>query len=289
MKTLLLTITCLLLTVISNAQQAESMDLLPDSTFTPGIEGPAVDKDGNLYAVNYAKEGTIGIVRPDGSHEVYITLPDGSVGNGIRFDKNGFMYIANYTEHEILCIDPQTKEISIFAHDSTMNQPNDIAIAPNGIMYASDPNWADETGKLWMITPNGQITCLETNLGTTNGIEVSPNGKWLYVGESTQRRILAFTINENGALSNRQIFCTFPDFGLDGMRCDAKGNLYITRYDKGTVVIFSPEGKLMKEIQLKGSKPSNITFGGPERKRCYVTMADRGCFEYFEAEYPGRE
>lgn len=255
MKTLLLTISCLLLTVVSNAQQAESMDLLPEGTFTLGIEGPAVDKDGNLYAVNYAKQGTIGMIRPDGTHDIFVTLPEGSVGNGIRFDKNGFMYVADYTGHNIFRVDLQTKEFFVFAHDSTMNQPNDIAIAPNGILYASDPDWKSGTGKLWMITSDGLITCIETGMGTVNGIEVCPDGKWLYVGESLERRVLAFSINEDGTLGNRQIFCTFPDFGLDGMRCDVKGNLYITRYDKGTVVVFSPEGKLLKEIQHNHGRP----------------------------------
>lgn len=290
MRTLLLIFGTILITPSLFAQQQiESKDLLPDSTFTMGIEGPAVDKAGNLYAVNYAKEGTIGIIRPDGSHEIYITLPEGSVGNGIRFDKAGLMYIADYTDHNILRLNPATKEISILAHDSLMNQPNDLAIAPNGTLYASDPNWSDETGLLWQITSGGNITCIERDMGTTNGIEVSPDGKTLYVGESAQRRILAFDINEDETLGHRRIFCAFADYGLDGMRCDVKGNLYITRYDKGTVVVFSPEGKLIREIQLKGTKPSNITFGGTDRKRCYITMADRGCFEYFDVEFPGRE
>ncbi|HLT50458.1 MAG TPA: SMP-30/gluconolactonase/LRE family protein, partial [Arenibacter sp.] len=77
------------------------------------------------------------------------------------------------------------------------------------------------------------------------------------------------------------------DYGMDGMRCDIKGNLYITRYDKGTVVVVSPGGKIINEIQLKGKKPSNIAFGGKDGKTCYVTMADRGCIETFQAEYQG--
>ena len=74
---------------------------------------------------------------------------------------------------------------------------------------------------------------------------------------------------------------------MDGMRCDEKGNLYVTRYDKGTVAIVSPEGNIIKEIQLKGKKPSNIAFGGEKGKTCFVTMADRGCFEAFEADHAG--
>ena len=36
------------------------------------------------------------------------------------------------------------------------------------------------------------------------------------------------------------------------MRCDIKGNIYVTRHGKGTVVVLSPEGKIINEIQLKG-------------------------------------
>lgn len=278
---------CCLLGV--SAQERESKDLLPENTFTPGIEGPGTDKHGNIYAVNYASEGTIGIVRPDGSHGIYVTLPEGSVGNGIRFDAKGNMYIADYTKHNILKVDARTKAISVLAHDDRLNQPNDLAMAPNGTLYASDPNWNAGTGQLWMITPKGRITLLEADMGTTNGIEVSPDGRKLYVGESAQRRIWVYDIAKDGTLRNKQLFATFLDYGLDGMRCDVKGNLYLARYDKGTVIIFDPQGDELREVRLKGRRPSNLTFGGPDRKRVFITMADRGCFEYFDADFPGRE
>jgi sugar lactone lactonase YvrE len=49
------------------------------------------------------------------------------------------------------------------------------------------------------------------------------------------------------------------------------------------------KGTLLKEIQLKGKKPSNLTFGGADRRRCYVTLQDRGCFETFIAPNQGRK
>src|SRR5262245_28418139 len=73
--------------------------------FTQGIEGPACDAEGNIYAVNFQKEGTIGIVTPKGEGKVFVKLPDGSVGNGIRFDRAGFMYVADYTKHNVLRVD----------------------------------------------------------------------------------------------------------------------------------------------------------------------------------------
>ena len=259
-----------------------SSDLLSEWTFTRGIEGPAVDATGNLYAVNFAEQGTIGVVTPDGAASLFVKLPAGSVGNGIRFDKGGFMYIADYPRHNILKVDPSTKEISVFAHEPAMNQPNDIAISPvSEILYASDPAWRDSTGKLWMIDRTGKVTLLEENMGTTNGIEVSPDGKRLYVNESIQRVVWVYKIRKDGSIGNKKIFKKFSDYGMDGMRCDSKGNLYITRHGKGTIALFSPDGKLIKEFILKGKLCSNIVLSRDE-KLAFITMADRGMFEIIE-------
>lgn len=274
----------LFITLQTEAQEIirHSSDLLSEWTFTRGIEGPAVDTAGNLYAVNFARQGTIGVVTPDGTASLFVVLPDCSVGNGIRFDKSGFMYIADYPRHNILKVDPSTKEISVFAHEPAMNQPNDIAISPvSEILYASDPAWRDSTGKLWMIDRDGKVTLLEENMGTTNGIEVSPDGKRLYVNESIQRVVWVYKIRKDGTIGNKKIFKKFPDYGMDGIRCDSKGNLYITRHGKGTVALFSPRGKLIKEFILKGKLCSNIVLSRDE-KLAFITMADRGMFEIIE-------
>ena len=264
-----------------------SIDFTQESEFTAGIEGPAVDSKGNLYAVNFKEEGTIGIVNEYGESSLFAILPEGSVGNGIRFDKADNMFIADYTKHNILMIKKGLSEAVVYAHDSTMNQPNDVAISPNGTLYASDPNWKEETGNLWLIS-NQRFVLLEKNMGTTNGVEVSPDGKKLYVNESVQRNIWVYDINTNGTVSNKKLFKTFTDFGMDGMRCDEKGNLFVCRHGKGTVVILSPSGDVIREITLKGKNPTNITFGGKDKKQCFVTVSDRGCIETFFSKYPGR-
>jgi sugar lactone lactonase YvrE len=277
----------LLLLTSCKAQQIDSRDFTSEFAFTKGIEGPAVDREGNLYAVNFKEEGTIGIVNGKGDGKVYLKLPGTSVGNGIRFDREGNMYIADYVGHNVFRVKKGTKDPEVYAHDPNMSQPNDLAIAPNGLIYLSDPNWKDGTGRIWLVNADRAIVLLEERMGTTNGIEVSPDGTKLYVNESVQRQVWRYDINPDGSLSNKSSFITFEDFGMDGMRCDRKGNLYITRYDKGTVVVVSPDKKIIKEVLLKGKKPSNITFGGKNGKTCFVTMADRGCLESFPALFPG--
>src|SRR5688572_24112046 len=146
------------------------------NSFTKGVEGPACDALGNIYAVNFSAQQTIGKISADGKAEVFLTLPGKSVGNGIRFGSAGVMYVADYVGHNVLRIDPASKAISVFAHEPQMNQPNDLAIAPNGTLYASDPDWKTKRGQLWRIDSSGTTTRIASDMGTTNGIEVSPDG-----------------------------------------------------------------------------------------------------------------
>ena len=271
-----------------NEQLFISQEFTPINGFTSGIEGPACDTDGNLYAVNFERQHTIAKVTPEGEASVFIELPNGSIGNGIRFDSHGFMYIADYTNHNVLKVDMQTREISVHAHEPKMNQPNDLAISANDILYASDPNWGESTGQLWRVDTNGEATLLEADMGTTNGIEVSPDERILYVNESAQRNIWAYDLSLEGNISNKRLLIQFPDFNMDGMRCDIDGNLYVTRHGKGTVAKLSPEGEVLLEVELTGKLCTNIAFGGDDGRICYVTLADRGNVEVFRADRPGR-
>ncbi len=258
------------------------LKMAPDSniwlaagSFTAAAEGPAVDSNGNLYAVNFGRAGTIGRVSPAGEAALFIDLPAGSTGNGIVFDRRGSMFIADYTGHNILKY--ADNKLSVHAHNSNMNQPNDLAIMDNGTVFASDPNWADNTGQLWRITPDGATTLLAA-MGTTNGIAVSPDQQFLYVNESVQRAIWRFNINADRSLSNKQLVARFSDFGLDGMRVDQAGNLYVARYGKGTVLKLSGSGELLAEYRLNHPLPTNVALN-QEQSLLYITIQQCGCIE----------
>lgn len=282
---------CSLVLSPGNAGEKEKLfvakPLTEKKSFTPGIEGPNCDAQGNIYAVNFARDQTIGKVTSQGKGEVFVTLPGKSTGNGIVFDQKGFMYIADYVGHNILKVDMKSKEISVHAHNPRMNQPNDLAIAPDGTLYASDPNWGNNTGQLWRIDQGGKTHLVADKLGTTNGIEVSPDGKTLYVNESVQRNVWSFPIKSDGALGDKKLLKKFDDHGFDGMRCDVGGNLYITRHGKGTVAVVSPEGKLLREIDVLGKMPSNLCFGGPDGKTVYVTEVEHCRLVEFRVDRPG--
>lgn len=271
-----------------NSSLFKAKDLTEENLFTRNIEGPAVDKAGNLYVVNFQKDGTIAKVAPDGKVELYVTLPGKSIGNSIQFNSAGNMLVADFAEHNVLEVSSSTKEVSVYCHDDRFNQPNDICISKKGIVFASDPNWQKQTGQIWKIGADKKAVLLKDNMGTTNGICLSPDNKTLYVNESIQKKIWAFSVDEKGNIKNQRLFAEFADFGFDGMKCDIKGNLYVTRYGKGTVVIISPGGQIIQEVVLKGKDVSNITFGGKDYKTCFVTLQDRKGMEQFRTDIPGR-
>jgi len=260
---------------------------LTSGDFTQGIEGPACDREGNIYCVSFRDARNIARVKPDGTAELFVALPEGSWGNGIRFDPAGTMYGADYTGHNVLRIDPKTRQISVFAHNPQMNQPNDLAIAPDGTLFASDPNWKDGTGQLWRIDRDGKTTRLATGMGTTNGIEVSPDGRRLYVNESVQRNLWAFDLTPDKSLTYKRLLRKFPDHGFDGHRCDVDGNLYITRYGEGVVAVVSPQGEILRKVPVLGPRPSNICFGGPDGRTAYVTEVEHTRLVAFRTERPG--
>ncbi len=262
---------------------------LTQGEFTDGIEGPACDRDGNIYCVSYRHARNVARVTPDGRAELFVALPEKSAGNGIRFDRAGTMFIADYTGHNVLRVDMTTRVVTVLAHNDTMNQPNDLAIASDGTLYASDPNWKNGTGQLWRVTRDGKTHREASDMGTSNGVEVSPDGRTLYVNESVQRNVWTFEISADGSLKNKRLLKKFDDFGFDGMRCDVDGNLYISRHGKGTVVKLSPQGDILQEIDVLGPNPTNICFGGKDGRTAYVTEAKEKRLVQFRVDRPGLE
>lgn len=263
--------------------------LTAERGFTAGIEGPAVDAAGNIYAVNFGRQQAIGIVTPQGAAREFALLPGASIPNGLRFDRDGTLYVADYVGHNIFRIAPGTATPRLHAHEAKMSQPNDLAITADGVLYASDPDWERGTGRVWRIDREGKVTLAAEGMGTANGIEVSPDGRTLYVNESVQRNIWAFAIGADGTLSDKRLLHRFEDHGMDGMRVDVDGNLYVSRFGKGTIARLAPDGTLLREIKLPGDRPSNLCFGGPDGRTVYVTEVEHQRLLQFRVDRPGLE
>jgi sugar lactone lactonase YvrE len=272
-----------------------SQKVTPAGEYTFGIEGPAVDDKGNLYVVNFGKQGTVGKLAVGASQsELFATLPEGSIGVAIRFDRDGRMFVADYRKHNIFLVGAGGTTIVSYFHSDEFNQPNDMTIAADGTIYASDPNWKRHDGQIWRIardadgSVHGEKMSADRSMSTTNGIDLSPDGKTLYVGESDTREIWSYRIDGAKLLASKLVK-KFDDFGIDGLRTDLSGRLFVARILKGTIAVLSPAGALEREIELSAKEPTNLAFGGADGKTIFVTQRQGGLIESFRTDRAGRE
>jgi signal peptidase len=273
-----------------------SKRLTPRNTFTDGIEGPAVDAAGNVFAVNIQPGRSIGKLAVGATTPaIFAVLSARSKANGIRFGREGEMYVADYAGHNVLVFDRGSRIARVYFHSDLFNQPNDLAIAPDGTLYASDPNFkGGGSGRIWKITreADGSVRGMIMNspraMSTTNGLDVGADGKTLYVGEATTSELWTYEI-DGDSLKGGKLLRKFIGGQLDGLRLDARGRVFVTRNGRGKVAIVAPDGTLVRQIKTLGSGPSNLTFGGPDGKTVFVTQTKGGYIETFQTDYPGRE
>ncbi len=278
----------------------ENRKLTP-SEYTKRIEGPAVDADGNLYVVNLGKNGTIGRLKPGAAKsELFTPLPPGSIGNGIRFDRSGRMYVADAELHKIFVVKRGETTPRIYV-EAGFNQPNDLAIASDGTLYASDPKIQQgQKNRIWRVTrqPDGTgrgevMSSDREPMGRVNGLDLSPDGATLYVSELRTNEVWAYRL-QGAKLDQARLVKKFvgpSGADLDGLRTDIDGKIFVAWNGNGKVLVITPDGGTVGEIPVLGKTPSNLTFGGPDGKTVYVTQVDgeHGFIESFRVERRGRE
>jgi YVTN family beta-propeller protein len=209
------------------------------------------------------------------------------------------MYVADHKGHTIFVFEAgQSTPRRYFPprpQRRLFDQPNDLAIAADGTLYASDPKPGTRTGRIWRIrrAPDGTARAVVMTssraLGRTNGLDLSPDGRTLYVGESNSFELWAYSIEGDRLVAPREPLIKF-DADLDGMRTDVDGKIYVARVESGTVDVVDPQSRtVIRRVPLTAKNPTNLTFGGPDGKTVFVTQADGGYVESFRVERPGRE
>ncbi len=252
--------------------------LAGDFSFT---EGPAADKAGNVYFTDQPNDR---ILKWSTKGVLSTFMQPSGRSNGMFFDNRGNLWSCADEKNEIWRIIPGEKPevVTLEYEGRLMNGPNDLWVSPEGNIYFTDPfykrSWWKHSGMpqekqcVYFLSADREILKrVEEELLQPNGIVGTPDGKTLYVADIKANLTWSYTINPDGSLTDKKLFC---ELGSDGMTIDSKGNIYLT--GKG-VTVFDKNGKKLGNIAVPENWSANVCFGGKNRKTLFIT-ASKGLY-----------
>jgi gluconolactonase len=289
MKKLILLITLLITVYFKSSAQDEGLNaIVADGAKLEKVadgflftEGPTADKKGNIY---FTDQPNNRILMWNEKTGISTFLEPCSRSNGMAFDSKGNLWSCADEKGELLMITPQKKiEVVSASFDGhRYNGPNDIWIAPDGGLYFSDPFYARNYWQHSKMTQDKQcvyylkpdhktLIRIVDDLIQPNGLIGTPDGKTLFITDMQGRKTWSYTINPDGSLSDKKLFC---EMGSDGLTIDSDGNLYLA--GRG-VTVFDKTGKTIGNIPVPEGWTANVCFGGKDFKSLFIT-ASKGLY-----------
>ena len=244
-------------------------------------EGPAVDRDGNVFFTDQPNDRIVKYNAADSSFSDWLK-PAGR-SNGTFFDDAGNLIACADEKNELWSISPDKKVTVLLSNfgGKLLNGPNDLWIRPDGNLYFTDPLYKRDYWKrdkarqqpgeyvYFFDMKSKKATPVATDLKQPNGIIGTPDGKTLYVADIGGHKTYSYSIKSDGALENKTLFC---EMDSDGMTIDAEGNVYLT--GKG-VTIFDKNGKKLTNIPIPESWTGNVTFANKDRHLLFITASKK--------------
>jgi gluconolactonase len=272
---------------------------LPDGTF--------------LFTEMSPDKGWITRVSKDGRSRTVVATTGRP--NGLALDRHGVVWVAETAQRAVLRM-TQEGDIQTFASDCR-GEPflflNDLAFSPDGDLYVTDSGVAlDEfapggemTSRFRDLVYDGRVYRCETGTGSveivdrglefTNGLAFGPDGA-LYIAETLTGNIYRYEYSDGRVTGERELFGNVienfePEVpkGPDGMKFGADGNLYVAVFGQGDVTVLDRGGDVLRRIPVDGSLPTNLLFAPKGEARFYLTEAETGTVQIFDAGTDGFE
>jgi gluconolactonase len=259
------------------AQRVASV--LPSRPDASLYEGPVWIKDA-LYFSDFATSGAfpsrIRKLAQDGSVTTFL---DDAGSNGLAVDAHGDLVAATHKYKALSryrLADGKRSTIASEYNGQVFDSPNDIAIAKDGTIYFTDPDFQKAAAPggqpvtgVYRVGTDGKVTLVDGSRPNPNGVALSPAGDVLYVnaGDGILR---AYPI-VNGVPGQGRDIAQGLDIP-DGMAIDCHGNIYVTEHPARRVRVFSPQGKELATIRTDANV-TNAAFGGADGKTLFLTGA----------------
>jgi gluconolactonase len=249
----------------------------------------------------------------------------GTLPNGLAFDRNGDILIANFGTNAVECMTREGRSRTLYTEidGQPLGKTNFI------LRDSRDRLWLTVTTRLepWTRavterTDDGYVALIDERgirdgFVGTNEVRLDAREEWLYVVESNARRISRLRVQPDGSLTDREIFGP-PDLGgiPDGFTFDSFGNLWVTLVMYDRLIAITPEGEVLTllddgvpdqvaeldrnyhartmnpELMLKCGGTvarwmASVTFGGPDLRTVYLGSLMGNTIPYFRSPVAG--
>lgn len=243
-------------------------------------EGPACDANGNVFFTDQPNDR---IMEWSTAGRLSTFLQPCGRANGLCFDQKGNLWSCADETNAMWRISPDKKVTVVLTNyqGKLLNGPNDVWIRPDGGVYFTDPYYQrpwwkrgpkEQDEHVYFLSPDEKkLTRVIDDMEQPNGIIGTPDGKVLYVADIKAKRTSRYSIEPDGSLKDKKLFC---ELGSDGMTIDDKGNVYLTG---NGVTVYNPTGEQIAHIPVPEPWTANICFGGNDRHTLFIT-ASKGVY-----------
>jgi gluconolactonase len=226
---------------------------------------------------------------------VEVVASPSNKGNGMTLDAGGRLLVCEHVTSSVARIDASgtgegREVIASHYQGKELNSPNDVVVRTDGSIYFTDPTYGrmpgfglerdqdlDFQGVYRIPAGGGDLQLLADDYEQPNGLCFSPDESLLYINDTVRAHIRVYDVGSDGSISNGRSFAENVGTGslekmdlVDGMKCDERGNIWVTGPEG--IWIFSADGEHLGVVKIP-EPVGNLTFGGPGWKSLFVTAS----------------
>lgn len=198
---------------------------------------------------------------------------------GIGFAPDGAALVATALDRRLVRVGSDgTLTVVSDLSAITRSLLNDMVVDAQGRAWVGDTGFrfgTDEPeapGALLVVDAAGPRVAAD-GIGFPNGLAVTPDGRTLYLAETTGRRITAFDVADDGTLSGRRVHVMLAD-QPDGLCLDAEGCLWVPLLFRGEFQRISPQGTVLSRIAFRTERAISCVLGGADRRDLYLCVSE---------------
>jgi sugar lactone lactonase YvrE len=195
----------------------------------------------------------------------------------------------------VILFDPRDGSRQLLAsvtHRKLEMRLNDGKVGPDGAFWVGSMDAsgaADPAGTLYRVAPDGGVRVITENFRISNGLAWDGAGTRMYHSDSRGIWVDIYDFDPaTGAATNRRRWLELDELTgrPDGGACDIDGNYWSGGASASRLNCFSPEGQLLRWVDLPNFRPTMPCFGGADLGTLYVPSLSAGVSEEDLAKWP---